>query len=59
MVDKIINKMLGWKGKLMSYSGRLTLHKDCLTSIPIYLMLVIKFPKWATETINFEMVSFF
>jgi hypothetical protein len=45
IVDKIIKRIAGWKGRLMSYGARLLLLKACLASIPIYLMFVIKFPK--------------
>jgi hypothetical protein len=45
LVDKVINRIPGWRGKLMSYSARLNLLKVCLASISIYLMSVIKFPK--------------
>jgi hypothetical protein len=44
VVNKAINRISGWKGRLLSYSARLTLLKGCLASIPIYLMSVIKFP---------------
>lgn len=43
----------------MSYAGRLTLLKACLASIPIYLLSIIKFPKWAIELINSQMAHFF
>jgi hypothetical protein len=43
----------------MSYSARLTLLKARLSSIPIYLMSVIKFPKWAIKAINSQMSNFF
>jgi hypothetical protein len=59
VVDKIILRIPGWKGKLLSYSVRLTLLKACLASIPIYLMTVIKFPKWAIKIINSHMSKFF
>lgn len=59
VVDKIIKRVAGWKGRLLSYGGKLTLLKACLASIPIYLMSVIKFLKWATETINSQMAHFF
>jgi hypothetical protein len=52
VVDLIIKRIPGWRGKLISYSARLTLLKSCLTSIPIYLMSIIKFPKWAIEAID-------
>jgi hypothetical protein len=59
VVDKIINRIPGWKGRLLSYSARMTLLKACLASIPIYLMYVIKFPKWAIEIINSHLANFF
>jgi hypothetical protein len=52
MVDKIMKRITGWKGRLLSYGVRLTLLKACLASIPIYLMSIIKFPKWVIEAIN-------
>jgi hypothetical protein len=48
-----------WKGKLMSYGARLTLLKACLTSIPIYLMSIVKFSKWAIKAINSQIAKFF
>jgi hypothetical protein len=42
IVDKIIKRIAGWKGKLLSYGARLTLLRACLANIPIYLMSVIK-----------------
>ena len=59
MVYKIIKRVAGWKGRLLSYGGRLALLKSCLASILIYMMSVIKFPKWAIEAINSQMAHFF
>jgi hypothetical protein len=59
VVDKTINRIPGWKGKLLSYSARLTFLKACLASIPIYLMSVIKFSKWAIRIRNSHMSKFF
>jgi hypothetical protein len=59
VVDKVINRIPDWKGRLMSYSARLTLLKACLASIPIYLMSVIRFLKWAIKVINSQMSNFF
>jgi len=59
VVNKIIKRVAGWKGRLLSYGGRLTLLKSCLASILIYMMSVIKFPKWAIEAINSQMAYFF
>jgi hypothetical protein len=59
IIDKIMRRILGWKGKLLSYGARLTLLKACLASIPIYLLSFIKFPKWALKAINTQMTNFF
>jgi hypothetical protein len=45
LVDKITKKIARWKGRLLSYGARLALLRACIASIPIYLMLVIKFLK--------------
>lgn len=52
LVDKILKRMAGWRGKLLSYSARLTLIKACLASIPVYLPSFFKFPRWALDLIN-------
>jgi hypothetical protein len=59
IVDKVINKIPGWQGRLMSHATRKALLKSCLASIRVYLMSVIKFLKWAIETINSQMGNFF
>jgi hypothetical protein len=58
VIDKIIKRIAGWKGRLLSYAGRLILLKACLANIPIYLMSIIKFPKWAINMINSHMARF-
>lgn len=55
LIDKILKRIAGWRGKLLSYSARLTLIKTCLASIPLYLMSFFKFPKWALDLINSQM----
>jgi hypothetical protein len=37
----------------------MVLLRACLASIPIYLMSVIKFSKWAVKAINSQMGNFF
>jgi hypothetical protein len=59
IVDTVINRIPGWKGRLISYGARLVLLKACLASIPIYLMSLIRFFKWAIEAINSQMAKFF
>jgi hypothetical protein len=44
IIDKIIKRIVDWKGQLLSYAGRLTLLKSYLANIPVYLLFIIKFP---------------
>ena len=55
LIDKILKRIAGWRGKLLSYAARLTLIKACLSSIPVYLLSFFKFPKWAVNLINTQM----
>jgi hypothetical protein len=59
IVDQVMGRIPGWSGRLLSYSARLILLKAYLASIPIYLMFVIRFPKWAIKAINSQMSKFF
>lgn len=52
VVDSIIKRAAGWRGRLLSLGKRLLLVQTCLSSIPSYQMGVIKFPKWAISLIN-------
>jgi hypothetical protein len=55
VVDKLLKRCAGWRGKLLAYSSRLTLIKSYLASIPVYLLSFIKFPKWAIKLIETQM----
>ena len=52
IIDKTFKRFAGWRGKLLNYKSRLVLLKSCIASIPMYLLSVIKFPKWAIKAIN-------
>jgi hypothetical protein len=52
VINKLVKMIVGWRGRLMAYSSRLTLIKTCLASVPIYLMSFIKFPKWAIRLVE-------
>jgi hypothetical protein len=58
LVDKIIKRIAWWRGKLLTQAGRLVLIKTCIASIPIYLLSLFKFPKWAINLINSLMAHF-
>jgi hypothetical protein len=55
VVDKLIKRVTGWRGKLLAYSGRLELIRTYLASISIYLLSFIKFPKWAIILLESQM----
>jgi hypothetical protein len=58
VIDKIIKKIGGWRGKLLNVRSKLTLIQSCIVSIPVHLLAVIKFPKWALNMINSQMSNF-
>lgn len=49
VIDKMLKRVAGWRGKLLAYNSRLVLIKSCLASIPIYLLSSIKFLKWIVK----------
>jgi hypothetical protein len=52
LVDKIGARLLGWKGKFLSTSGRETLVKTVLSTVPIYHFTVFHAQKWMIKSIN-------
>jgi hypothetical protein len=55
ILDKLIKRVAGWRGRLLAYSSRLVLIKTCLASIPVYLLSFLKFPKWAIKLLESQM----
>ena len=45
VVDEVLKRVTGWRGRLLGYDKKLVLIQACLASIPTYLMSMIKFPK--------------
>jgi hypothetical protein len=58
-VNKIIKRIIGCRGKLLSRADRIILIETCLASIPMYLLSFFKFPRWATDMINYHMANCF
>lgn len=52
-----MKKAVGWSGKLLSLSARITLVKACLASILVYLLSFLKFSKWAIKLLNSQMAN--
>jgi hypothetical protein len=49
LIDKIGAKLPGWKGKLLTKSGRLTQVQSVLSAIPSYHMTAFPLSKWAVN----------
>ena len=47
LVDSLLKRLAGWRGKLLSSAAKRELVQSCLASIPVYLLTFFKFPKWA------------
>jgi hypothetical protein len=58
LIDKIGARLPSWKGKLLSTSGRETLVKTMLSSLPIYHMTVFPERKWLIRKIDHLRRSF-
>jgi hypothetical protein len=52
LIDKIGARLPGWKGRLLTRAGRLTLVNSVLTSIPVYHMTSFPLSKWAIKRID-------
>ena len=51
-IEKIANKLPGWKATLMNRAGRITMVWFVLSAIPIYLLIAINVPKWFIKAID-------
>lgn len=58
LVDRILKKIAGWRGKLLSLAARDMLLRTCLASIPVYLLSFIQFPKWAIKLLNTQLGNY-
>lgn len=52
LLDKIANRLPGWKAPLLSKAGRLIIVKSVISATPIHLMLALDLPKWFFKAIN-------
>jgi hypothetical protein len=55
ILDKLIKRCAGWRGRRLACSSRLVLIKSCLASILVYLLSFMKFPKWAIKLLESQM----
>jgi hypothetical protein len=52
VVDKILKRAADWREKLLNHAAKLELVRSVLDSIPLYLLSIIKFPKWEITLIT-------
>jgi hypothetical protein len=57
LVDKMLKRIAGWRGKLLSLAARLTLVKSCLASVLVYLLSFIKFSKRTLKILATHMAN--
>ena len=52
LVEKIGQRLAGWKGPLLNRAGRLTLVSSVLSSMPIYHLTIFPLVKWTKKQID-------
>lgn len=52
LIEKMENKLAGWKCKIISKEGRLQLVQSVLSSIPVYYMMSFRLPQWVINRID-------
>ncbi|KAL4366278.1 hypothetical protein GQ457_05G030610 [Hibiscus cannabinus] len=58
IIEKVCTRLEGWKGKLLSISGRLVLVKSVLSNLPIYYLSLFEIPKSVAKVLNGLMAKF-
>jgi hypothetical protein len=56
--DRVVQRILGWKEKLLSIGGKEILIKAVAQSIPVFAMSVFKLPKGVCKSINDVIAQF-
>ena len=52
LIEKIGQRLQGWKGKLLNRAGRLTLVTSVLSSMPVYHLTIFPLAVWARKEID-------
>ncbi|KAG7534372.1 Endonuclease/exonuclease/phosphatase superfamily [Arabidopsis thaliana x Arabidopsis arenosa] len=58
VVERVSSRLAGWKGRLLSLAGRITLTKSVLSSIPVHSMSTISLPKSTLNSLDRASRSF-
>lgn len=59
LLQKIVNRLPGWKRRFFTYPGRELPVKTVLMAMPTYFLTVFKLPKWAIKAIDKYRRGFF
>ncbi|XP_019240872.1 PREDICTED: uncharacterized protein LOC109220861 [Nicotiana attenuata] len=59
IISKVVSKIRGWHGKILSHGGRATLIKHVLQSLPIHLLSAVSPPKTVLKQIEKLAANFF
>lgn len=51
LLDRMKTRLSSWKAKILSFAVRTTLFKSMLSTMPTYLMQVVKFPYYICEEV--------
>jgi hypothetical protein len=57
--ERIKKKLSGWKGKHLSYEGRLVLNNSILSSLPMFMMSFFEVPRGVLKKIEYFRSKFF
>ena len=52
LLDRVVGRMKGWKGKLLNRKGRLALINSVITATTTYFLTVFNPEKWMIKKIN-------
>lgn len=52
LIDKAVNRLANWQGKLLTLANRTTLVKSVLTSLPVYYLTALTTPKSSLRAID-------
>ncbi|KAL4282897.1 hypothetical protein GQ457_16G022390 [Hibiscus cannabinus] len=58
ILKKFHDRLEGWKGRLLSFGGRLTLLRSVFNNLPVYFMSLIQIPAGVADSLNKIMANF-
>jgi len=59
IIDRIEKKLSNWKGKMLSFGGRLVLLNSVLSSLPVFMLFFFEIPRGVLKKIEYFRSRFF